>query len=208
MSSRILIFGGTFDPPHLAHSRLPPLVAERLECERIIYVPAAVSPLKSGAPAAPPAHRLAMLRLALTDVPRAEISTIELDRPGPSYTVDTLESLHEELGPGHELHLLVGSDQALLFHRWKHWRRVIELATPAVMLRPPLDEASYRARLQETYPSQEVDRWLLWRVSVPRVDLCATTIRRNLAEGKDVTGMIDSRVLEYIRRHELYRRSR
>ncbi len=208
MPSRILIFGGTFDPPHLAHSRLPPLVAERLECGRIIYIPAAVSPLKSGEPAAPAEHRLAMLHLALADVPDAEISTIELYRPGPSYTVDTLEALREELGSGHELHLLVGSDQALLFHQWKRWRRVIELATPAVMLRPPLDEASYRGRLQATYPSQEVDRWLLWRVSVPRMDVCATTIRRLLAEGKDVTGMMDSRVLEYIRRHGLYRPSR
>ena len=84
MDDPILIFGGTFDPPHLAHTALPPLVARRLDCKRILYIPAAANPLKTDAPPTAVEHRLAMLRLALADVPDAEISTIELDRPGPS----------------------------------------------------------------------------------------------------------------------------
>ena len=75
----ILIFGGTFDPPHLAHVALHPLVAREIHCHRIIYVPAASNPLKTDHPRAPVGHRLAMLRLALRDMPSTQISTIELD---------------------------------------------------------------------------------------------------------------------------------
>jgi nicotinate (nicotinamide) nucleotide adenylyltransferase len=155
---RVLVFGGTFDPPHLAHAQLPMLAAAQLGCDEILYVPAAINPLKSGTKLkpAPPEHRLAMLLLAVADVPGAKISTIELDRKGKSYTIDTLRALHKQQGnsvgsspsprlrarppapsPAPIFHLLIGADQALDFHRWKNWQEIIELATPAVMLRPP-----------------------------------------------------------------------
>ncbi|MHC4767024.1 MAG: nicotinate (nicotinamide) nucleotide adenylyltransferase [Planctomycetota bacterium] len=204
---RLLIFGGAFDPPHVAHVALPPLVARRLGCGRILYVPAAISPLKTDAAATPATHRLAMLRLALDRVPEAEISSIELDRPGPSYTVDTLEALREQLEPNAELHLLIGSDQALVFEKWKRWQRILELATPAVMVRPPLDEAGYRTRLRETYSAESAARWLSWTAAVPYLDICATGLRRHLAEGRDVRGLLQPAVLAYIREHGLYGQS-
>ncbi|MHC4142823.1 MAG: nicotinate (nicotinamide) nucleotide adenylyltransferase [Planctomycetota bacterium] len=203
-SPRLLIFGGTFDPPHVAHLALPPLVAQQLGCQRILYVPAAVNPLKTANDATPGPHRLAMLRLALARVPNAEISSIELERPGPSYTVDTLEALREQLDPESELHLLIGSDQALVFQQWKHWERILELATPAVMVRPPLDEATYRRRLGETYPPEQARRWLEWMADVPSMDVCATGLRRRLTEGEDVRGLLQPAVLAYIREHGLY----
>jgi nicotinate-nucleotide adenylyltransferase len=201
---RLLIFGGTFDPPHVAHATLPPLAARRLGCGRILYVVAAVSPLKDEPPT-PAEHRVAMLRLALDRVPDAEISTVELDRPGPSYTVDTLQNLRGQVGSDVAFHLLIGSDQVLDFHRWKDWQRILELATPAVMLRPPLDEESYRRRLEETFPAEEVRRWLSWTAAVPYLDICATDLRRRLAEGGDARGLIQPAVLGYIRTHGLYR---
>jgi len=201
---RLLIFGGAFDPPHVAHVALPPLVARRLGCGRILYVPAAISPFKTETAATPAAHRLAMLRLALDRVPDAEISSIELDRPGPSYTVDTLEALREQLEPDAELHLLIGSDQALVFEKWKRWGRILELATPAVMVRPPLDEAGYRRRLDETYPAEQARRWLEWTADVPYMDVCATGLRRCLTGGGDVRGLLQPAVLAYIREHGLY----
>ncbi|MHC4220696.1 MAG: nicotinate (nicotinamide) nucleotide adenylyltransferase [Planctomycetota bacterium] len=200
----LLIFGGTFDPPHVAHTALPPLVARRLGCARILYVPAALNPLKTGLVAAPAEHRLAMLRLALDRVPDAEISRLELDRPGPSYTVDTLEALHAQVEPGTELHLLIGSDQALTFEKWKRWQRILELATPVVMVRPPLDEESYRRRLQETYSAEQARRWLDWTAAVPYMDIDATGLRQRLAEGSDVRGMLPPAVLAYIRENGLY----
>ena len=203
-SQRLLVFGGTFDPPHVAHVALPPLVAQRLGCQRILYVPAAVNPLKTANDATPGAHRLAMLRLALARVPHAEISRLELQRPGPSYTVDTLEALREQHEPESELHLLIGSDQALVFEKWKRWERILELATPAVMVRPPLDEAGYRRRLGETYPAEQARRWLEWTADVPYMDVCATGLRRRLTEGGDVRGLLQPAVLAYIRQHGLY----
>jgi nicotinate-nucleotide adenylyltransferase len=201
---RLLIFGGTFDPPHVAHVALPPLVARRLGCQRILYVPTAVNPLKTAHDVTPAAHRLAMLRLALDRVPDAEISTIELDRPGPSFTVDTLEAMRGQVEPDTELYLLIGSDQALLFEKWKRWQRILELATPTVMVRPPLDEAGYRRRLGETYSAEQANRWLSRTAAVPYLDICATELRRHLAEGRDVRGVLQPAVLAYIREHGLY----
>ena len=204
MDTRTLVFGGTFDPPHTAHTTLPPLVASRLGCARIIYITAAVNPLKTDQDITPAHHRLAMLELAVADVPGAEISTIELDRPGPSYMVDTLELLRRELGPGTEILLLIGSDQAMAFHKWKDWSRILELATPVVMVRPPLDGAAFRRQLAAHYDPDEVDRWIGYAVAVPQVDVCATTVRERLAAGGDVRGLLQPTVLAYIREHGLY----
>lgn len=90
---RIIIFGGTFDPPHLAHTRLAELAAQQLDCDEILFIPAAISPLKSDHPAANKEHRIAMLLLATADIPGARISTIEVDREGKSFTIDTLREL-------------------------------------------------------------------------------------------------------------------
>lgn len=99
---RILMFGGTFDPPHLAHAVLPAQAAVQLNCDVLLYVPAAINPLKANHPTAPDEERVAMLLLATADVPNAKISTIEVDRPGPSYTIDTLRALHVEYAPSVE----------------------------------------------------------------------------------------------------------
>jgi nicotinate-nucleotide adenylyltransferase len=208
VTERVLIFGGTFDPPHLAHVTLPPLVARRLDCRRIVYVPAAVNPLKTERPLTPARHRLAMLRLAVAQVPDAEISTVELDRPPPSYTVETLAALRQRFGPDAVLYLLMGSDQALAFPRWKQWQRILELAVPAVLLRPPLNEEQFFAQLMEVHPPEEARRWLDWSVAVPQMDICATELRRRLAAGEDVRGLIQPPVMAYIQRHGLYRAAR
>jgi len=205
MKTRTLVFGGTFDPPHTAHTTLPPLVAARLGCARIIYIPAAANPLKTDLDVTAAEHRLAMLRLAVADVPGAQVSTIELDRPGPSYMIDTLRSLRSRVGDKTDLVLLIGSDQAMSFHDWKDWARIIELATPAVMVRPPLDMAAFRRQLAERYEPDEVERWLGYAVAVPQLDVDATSVRRRLASGGDVRGLLQPNVLAYIREHNLYR---
>ncbi len=202
-TSSLLIFGGTFDPPHLAHTRLPPLVAKRLGADRIIYVPAAANPLKPNRPT-PARHRLAMLRLAIASVPDAEIDSIELDRPGPSYTVQTLEALRERYGDDVELRLLMGADQVPDFDRWREPQRILELATPAVLLRPPGDERAFRERLAGIFPPHLADRWVSWTVPVPPMDVTATEIRRRLSAREDVSDLLDPVVADYIREHGLY----
>ncbi len=251
----VLIFGGTFDPPHLAHTTLPSLAAQQLGCEEIVYVPAAINPLKMGSnepPPTAPEHRVAMLLLAIADIPNARISTIELDRAAkgqvPSYMIDTLHALRAEydsqsaspraaahvgsaarsgssggahskaasssastaaaasMGAPPSFRLLIGADQALEFHRWKKWQDILMLATPAVMLRPPWDERTYREALAKKYSPVEAECWLRWTLmrGLPRMDISATEIRRRLKTGEPLTGMIDPAVEQYIRANGLY----
>ncbi len=203
-STKLLIFGGTFDPPHRAHTVLPPVVAKRIGCDRILYVPATLNPLKMDHPPTPAHHRVAMLRLAIASVANAELCMIELERPGPSFTVDTLESLHEQHDPEVQLRLLLGSDQALEFVKWKDWQRILELATPAVLLRPPLDSARFHAQLRESQPPEFAERWLEWIVDTPKLDISATDLRERLASNQGLEELLDPGVLEYIRKHGLY----
>ena len=203
--SSILIFGGTFDPPHRAHTALPPLAAQQLGCARIIYIPTSINPLKLAHPPTPAVHRLSMLRLALGDITAAEINTLELDRTEPSYTVDTLGELREHFGSSNTLRLLIGSDQALDFKRWKDWQCVLELAAPAVMLRPPYDRALFLAQLRESFDPDEIEMWDQWIVDLPRLDINATELRQRLAERRDVEELILPEVAAYIDAHELYR---
>lgn len=201
---RILVYGGTFDPPHTAHVRLPPLVVDRLECTRLLYIPAKVNPLKSDEKLTPDAHRVAMLALALAEIPDAELCTIAMEREGPSYTIDTLRELHARHGPGAELILLIGADQALGFHRWKDWQSILELAEPAVMLRPPWDRQRFEDELQQRYDSDEAQWWLDRIVDVPMIDVNATELRQRLRAGRSVDGQLDPAVARYISQHKLY----
>ncbi|HRP63740.1 MAG TPA: nicotinate (nicotinamide) nucleotide adenylyltransferase [Phycisphaerales bacterium] len=200
----ILVFGGTFDPPHLAHVELPRRVARSIGCGRIIYIPARLNPLKADSPPTANHHRLAMLRLALDDEPNVEISTLELDRPGPSYMVDTLDLLREVIGEEPKLRLLIGADQAVEFHRWKNWRRVVEQAEPVIMLRPPWDEASLRRRLRTVHDEEETNRWMSRLVRVPEVPTSSSELREQLRKRADTDAMLDPRVIDYIEAHGLY----
>lgn len=206
LCSSLILFGGSFDPPHIGHIRLPQLARKKLRADAVLYIPAARSPLKTQAPPTPAHHRLAMLRLALADEPHAAIDTFEIDQaadaPGPpSYTIDTLRSLRQRLGDEPAMHLLIGADQLLTFDRWKDHRRILELAEPLVMLRPPLT----RDRLLEALPpSLDPDRWEDALIELPPVDVSATDIRRRLREGQPVEGLLDPAVLRYIQDHHLY----
>jgi nicotinate-nucleotide adenylyltransferase len=221
----VLVFGGTFDPPHLAHARLPALAAQQLKCDEILYIPAAINPLKSDTKPAPKEHRVAMLLLAIADVPGAKISTIELDRQGKSYTIDTLRALHEAYSsqarvsaaqrrgrspqasgpkPQAAFHLLIGCDQALDFRRWKQWQEILTLATPAVMLRPPWTPKKLAEALKSKHSAAEAERWLSWTLNLPLIDINATEIRQRLSNGASVDGMLAPAVAEYIRVNGLY----
>ncbi len=200
---RILLFGGTFDPPHRAHTELPPLVADQLDCDRLIYIPTSANPLKDDRPT-DARHRLKMLRLAIESVPGAEIDPVELEQAGPSYTVNTLRALRERYGPEVDLRLLIGSDQAANFHRWHEARTILQLARPAVMLRPPADHESLRRDLSDHWSEKEVADWLRCAVEVPEVAVSATEIRRRLQAGEPVDDLLAPAVADYIRRHGLY----
>ncbi len=203
----ILLYGGTFDPPHVAHLVLPQLAREAISADVVAYIPAAHAPHKPGVKPTAAKHRLAMLRLALRGVKHATILTDELDRAaegsgGPSYTVDTLEALRHRLGPGPVLRLLIGADNLRIFDTWKNPARIIELAEPVVMVRPPDTKESLLKSLPRGYSRKE---WAPRLVDLPLFDLSATQIRRRAAEGKAIAGMVTPAVERYIAKHRLYR---
>jgi len=204
---RILIFGGTFDPPHRAHAELPQRVAEEIGCDRLVYVPAALNPLKVESPPTDASHRLEMLRRALADLSNVEIATLELEREGPSYTVDTLEEFRRRFGDQADLRLLLGADQAVDFHRWKDWRRILELARPVVMLRPPWSRNRFRDELAARYSPEETDRWLEWTIAVPAINISSSDIRERIASDADLSDLLPEGVAQYIREHGLYQSS-
>ena len=201
---RVLLYGGTFDPPHRGHVELPLYAALKLACDEIIYIPTNQSPHKQDAAPTDAEHRLAMLEIALRDVPMARISTLELDRGGVSYFIDTVRELWGDLGLDTDLRFLIGADQALAFHDWKDWPQIIRYAYPAVMLRAPWTRQSFAQALYAAYGEKDAAEWLETLVETPQVDVRATDLRTGLATGDGLDDMIDPVVLRYIREHGLY----
>lgn len=202
---RWLVFGGSFDPPHRAHVELPRRAAAAIGAERVLYVPARINPLKQATPPASPEARLAMLRLALADHPDCEIRALELDREGPSFTIDTLRELAaeaERAEPPARLVLLVGADAALGFPKWRDPDRIAAICDVAVLLRPPLDERGFRRAFAQAWrdagraPAIE-PRWVL--------DLGADPASSTAARGGEADGDLPPVVAAYIREHALYR---
>ena len=192
-----LVFGGSFDPPTRAHVVLPRAAVVALEAQRVRYVPAAISPHKTNTPPVAAEHRLCMLRLTLAGWDQAVIDPQELDREGPSFTVDTLEALAEQ--DPCERRLLMGSDQAVVFHRWHRWNDIIELAEPVVLLRDTDDADTVLAQIEAGQGSGAADAWRGRLLDLDRRLESSSSVR---ATG-DLHQVCDA-VAGYIQEHHLY----
>ena len=191
---RVGVFGGTFDPPHVGHVLTAGDACETLGLDKLIFVPAAGQPFKVNAPAmAPPRDRLEMVRLAIADDPRFEVSDIEIERGGLSYTVETLEALALSK-PGAKLFLIIGIDALDSFERWRSPERIRELATIAVL-----------SRRDKSLAEKEGGDGSVIQVSSRRIDVSSTEIRRRLKEGKPITAFVAESVERYIATANLYR---
>lgn len=202
---RILIFGGSFDPPHLGHTLLPMLAMEAVGADGIAYVPAAKPPHKEGVMQSAASHRLQMLQLAVKDQPFAEVSALEFVRAarikGPTYTIDTLIELREQLGPGPEFRLLIGGDMLRSFDSWRSPEQIIELAEPAVMVRPPDTPESLLDALPTGFDRAE---WAPRLIPLPQIELSSTLIRERIRAGKPISGMVLPAVEQFIYREKLF----
>ncbi|MEX2214113.1 MAG: nicotinate (nicotinamide) nucleotide adenylyltransferase [Phycisphaeraceae bacterium] len=203
--STILIYGGTFDPPHVAHVILPMLAMEVIGADCVAYIPAAQAPHKQRGTQTDVKHRLAMLKLALAETRFATILMDEMDRAAmtgdPSYTVDTLEGIRARIGPGPVLRLLIGADMLRIFDTWKEPARIVELAEPVVMVRPPDSRASLLAALPKGFNKEE---WASRLVDQPLLHMSATMIRERVARGLPISGFVHPAVERYIVQQGLY----
>jgi nicotinate-nucleotide adenylyltransferase len=191
---RLGLFGGTFDPPHVGHLLGASDAFDRLHLDRVIFIPAASQPFKQGAVTASTADRLAMLRLSVGSDPRFAVDSIEIDRGGLSYTVDTLDALAAR-DPESERFLLIGEDLAEQVATWRQAERIADLATIVVLVRG--DDVGTGSGGRSTLP--------LSRIATRRVDVSSSEIRARVRAGLPLTGFVTEAVADYIRSASLYR---
>lgn len=197
---RLGVFGGTFDPPHRGHVRVATDVADRLDLDRMLWVPARVSPFKREEVVTDAEIRLEMVRRAVELDPRFEVDARELDRPGPSYTIDTLEALRSE-HPDAEIFLVLGADQFEDFPRWREPERIVRVARLAVMNRAG---ASPRTVAPEVAKAVRGLEQATVFVPVTDVDVSSTGVRARVAEGRDPADHVPEAVARVIRARGLY----
>jgi len=208
MRGPLLLFGGTFDPVHFAHLIVSRSAAEHLGAETVLLLPAACPPHKD-TPITPAEHRLAMLKLAVAGDPLFEVSTLELDRTGPSYTYDTLLALRRQHGPETPLIWLVGLDMLVELASWHRADDVVALARVVTGVRPPVPPnlPERLAALRKTLSDEQVDRLIRDVLPTPLLDISATDIRRRAAASQPVRYLTPDPVCQYIRKNGLYRKS-
>ena len=201
--------GGSFDPVHIGHLRGAMAVREALNLARVDLIPAAQSPLKSETTLTG-AHRLAMLELAIFDVPGLSVDAQELGRAAPSFTIDTLEALRAQHGAKRTLVWIIGSDSLVTLPRWARWRELLSLAHVAVLERPG-----------SAVPPQEVTKWLtqnrienlelslrpaggVVKLQQPFLDIASSRIREIFASGNNPRFLLPDAVMEYIELNALF----
>lgn len=192
--NRLGILGGTFNPIHIAHLLVAEQVAEARRLDKVLFIPACTPPHKDSPDIAPAEDRYRMTALATESNPRFEVSRIELDRPGRSFTKDTLQELLE-LYPGSDLFYVIGSDAVAELSTWREPELVLELAQFLVAMRPGHDLARLEERFRE---SVEI-------VHVSGLDVSSTEIRDRVRKGLSIRYLVPENVEKYIAQTGLYR---
>lgn len=198
---RIGVLGGTFDPPHVGHLWLATLAADAMGLARVLLVPAANPPHKRRRSLSHAADRVLMTRLAIANDPMLDVSLVELEREGPSYTVDTLDELHRRQ-PDAEWVLILAADSLADIDTWREPDRILELASWAVGPRPGTALPS-RAALARRWGAAAARIHLL---DGPALDVSATEIRRRVASGHAIRYLVPRAVEDFIAERRLYRR--
>lgn len=197
---RIGLFGGTFDPPHLGHLILASEASAQLHLDRLLWVLTPTPPHKRDQVITPLEHRLAMLELAISGNPFFELSRIELERPGPHYTLDTVKRIQAE-SPSADVILLIGGDS---LHDLPTWHRAADLVAACReigVMRRPGDSADLSA-LERSLPGI---RSKVRFVDAPLLEIASSEIRRRAASGESFRYYVPPTVYEYILQHKLYR---
>jgi nicotinate-nucleotide adenylyltransferase len=201
-SMRLGLFGGTFDPIHYGHLVLAEQCRQDCRLDKIWFIPAGQPPHKSNRNLTPAPRRVEMVELAIAGHPDFALCTFEIDRSGPSYTVETLEQLHREQ-PEWDLFFLIGSDSLAELSTWRQPDRIVQLAKLIVARRigaqpPCMDD------LQSFMDAGQIERLREYTVEISAVGIASTEIRRRVAAGRSIRYLLPRAVELYINTHGLY----
>jgi len=196
MRQRVGIFGGAFDPPHRAHEALVRSAVAELALDALHVIPTGHAWHKNRQLSAPE-QRLAMTQLAFAAVPQVLVDAQEINRPGPSYTIDSLRAL-AAAQPDAELFLLIGADQAAALTSWRDWQEILQLATICVADRKDSTRASTQFVAEKMFPQ----RFL--HLKMPAMPISATHIRASISAGLSVNALVHDSVARYVADHHLY----
>lgn len=194
---RVGIFGGTFDPLHWGHFHLAISLLEKHNLDQVWWIPVQINPFKESQPVSAK-DRLAMLKLGLEGISAFKVMDLEMNRPGPSYTIDTLRELHRA-HPEVSFYLLLGDDALAHFDRWKDPEEIIDLAPPLIGARQYLNFPSFLSLPQKVLNALE-EGW----TPLPLMEISATNIRKRLKEKLFCAHLAPAKVLDYIAQHRLY----
>ncbi len=201
---KIVLFGGTFDPIHLGHTTVAAAAAEFLCANKVIFIPAKHSPLKSFLPSASDIDRLEMIKLAIVGHEIFEANDCELKRLAPSYTLETVRQFQAEYGSESSIYWLVGADS---IDELVHWHDIVELIDEcnlAVMYRAGFDKPDFTG-YEKLWGRRRIEKLQRNIVPTPLVDISSTEARDRLAAGQDVAQMLYPAVVSYINKHNLYK---
>lgn len=219
---RVGIFGGTFDPPHLGHLVLAETIREDFGLDEVLFVPCNQPPHKGREDLTPPTHRYAMVVASTLQNPDFTPSAVEVNRPGKSYSVETVKVLRQELDDDAELFFVAGLDSFLEIETWREWEDLLEEVSFIVVSRPPDDLDDARERLPEAYreriviacgddPAQAVRSagpgLRIFLSDAVRWEISSTEIRERVRQGRSIRYRVPAEVQRYIETHGLYARS-
>ena len=194
------LFGGTFDPIHMGHLIVAEEARTRLCLDEVVFVPAGRPWLKYDIEITEGRHRLAMVSLAVRSNPAFRVSDVEIERPGPSYTVDTLAELRSCLGPEAGIHVILGLDSLREIGRWRQPGRIFDMASVVGVSRPGANDFGPK-ELDKEIPGASAKLVLLDGLSI---GISGVELRRRLSAGLSIKYQVPEPVEGYIREHSLY----
>jgi nicotinate-nucleotide adenylyltransferase len=200
---RIVLFGGTFDPIHLGHTAVAAAAGEKIGADSVIFIPAKHSPLKALCPEAGDEDRLAMIRLALSGNSRLDVTDYELKKPGPNYTIETVRHFRKLANGSAVIYWLIGTDTVEDLQYWYCITELLDECNLSVMLRGGVKPPDF-AKYGSLWGGERIEKLQRNIIETPLIDISSTEIRRRLSTGRDVSGMVNPKVLQYIREHGLY----
>jgi len=194
------VLGGTFDPIHNGHLLMAEEARARLNLTVVLFVPAGQPWLKVDSPISAAEHRVQMVRLAIASKPYFKLSTMEIERAGPTYTVDTIAELRAQLGEGDELFFIMGQDNLSELPQWKEPSRLVEMCYLVAVPRPGSPSPDLKA-LEAIIPGLSQRVMLMEK---PKVDISASVIRDRVVRGLSMDHLVPPPVSRYIRENGLY----